>query len=116
MLVRIALGDPESACVAQRGQEEGIGDAMASKVRKALTLYRSLPASENVEIRLHQTILYNLIYRADGQIFANQHAYGIPAARSPVFGFRMSSGDDDMLTGYLDSFERVWVASTKVMK
>jgi phosphatidylserine/phosphatidylglycerophosphate/cardiolipin synthase-like enzyme len=39
--VRIALGDPDSACVAQRGQEEGIGDAMAAKVRNALTLYRA---------------------------------------------------------------------------
>jgi hypothetical protein len=31
---------------------------------------------ENVEIRLHQTVLYNPIYRADDQLFVNQHAYG----------------------------------------
>jgi hypothetical protein len=75
--VRFTLGDPDSAFVAQRGQEEGIGDAMAAKIRNALTLYRGLAASENVEIRLHQAVLYNSIYRADDQLFVNQHAYGV---------------------------------------
>jgi transcriptional regulator with XRE-family HTH domain len=105
--VRFALGDPDSACVAQRGQEEGIGDTMAAEVREALTLYRPLMASENVEVRLHQTLLYNAIYRADGQLFVNQHAYGVPSARAPVFCFR-ESGTGDIGAAYLDSFERVW--------
>lgn len=38
--LRIALGDPDSACVARRGQEEDIGDAMTAKIRNALALYR----------------------------------------------------------------------------
>jgi hypothetical protein len=105
--VRIALGDPECAAVAQRGREEGIGDAMPAKVRNALTLYQSLRTSENVEIRLHQTVLYNSVYRADGQLFVNQHAYGIPAAHAPVFCFRKSR-DGDIGAAYIDSFEGVW--------
>jgi transcriptional regulator with XRE-family HTH domain len=105
--VRLALGDPDSASVAQRGHEEGIGDAMAAKVRNALRLYRPLLERENVEIRLHQTILYNSIYRADGQLFVNQHAHGIPAAHSPVYCFRQSS-DGDVASAYLASFEKVW--------
>jgi hypothetical protein len=32
----------------------------------------------------------NPVYRADGQVFVNQHAYGIPAAHSPVFCYRES--------------------------
>ena len=40
--VRIALGDPDGPNVAERGEEEGIGDAMAAKIRNALTLYRPL--------------------------------------------------------------------------
>lgn len=108
--VRIALGDPDSPIVAQRGQEEGIGDAMAAKVRNALTLYCSLLAVENVEIRLHQTILYNSIYRTDGQLFVNQHAYGVPAAHAPVFCFRRSE-NSDMAAAYRDSFEKVWSSS-----
>ena len=88
--VRIALGDPDCPRVAQRGQEEGIGDAMAAKIRNALTLYRPLAGSRAIEIRLHRTILYNSIYRADDQLFVNQHAYGIPAAHAPVFRLRRS--------------------------
>jgi hypothetical protein len=108
--VRIALGDPDSAGVAQRGQEEDIGDAMAAKVRNALTLYRPLMGIEHIEIRRHETILYNSIYRADDQLFVNQHAYGIPAARSPVFCYR-ASDNGDIATAYLDSFERVWMSA-----
>lgn len=108
--VRIALGDPDSANVIQRGADEGISDAMPAKIRNALTLYRSLLAVENVEIRLHQTALYNSIYRVDDQLFVNQHAYGIPAAHAPVFCIRESEGGD-MACAYIDSFERIWGSS-----
>jgi hypothetical protein len=111
---RFALGNPDSDCVAQRGQEEGIGDAMAAKVHNALTLYRPLLVTKNVEIRLHDTVLYNSIYRADNQLLVNQHAYGIPAAHAPVFCFRESE-NNDMLTAYLDSFERVWAAAKPLL-
>lgn len=110
--VRLALGDPDSACIARRGQEEGIGDAMAAKVRNALTLYRPLMASENVEIRLHQSILYNSIYRADDQLLVNHHAYSVPAARAPVFCIR-EFVNGDMTTAYRDSFEGVWKMAAK---
>jgi transcriptional regulator with XRE-family HTH domain len=105
--VRIALGDPDSACVAQRGQEEGIGDAMAAKARNALMLYRPLMKSENVEIRLHQSVLYNSIYRADDQLFVNQHAYSIPAAHAPVFCFN-DSKNSEMIRSYVVSFDKIW--------
>ena len=88
--VRIALGDPDGPHVAERGEEEGIGDAMAAKIRNALTLYRPLRAVENIEIRLHRTVLYNSIYRADDQLLVNQHIYGVPAAHAPVFCLRNS--------------------------
>jgi hypothetical protein len=112
--VRIVLGDPDCAAVARRGQEESIGDAMAAKVRNALTLYRPLLGIENVEIRLHEAVLYNSIYSADGQLFVNQHVYGIPAAHSPMFCYRETESSD-MAAAYLESFERVWI-SAKSMK
>lgn len=113
--VRFALGDPDSACVALRGQEEGIGDAMAAKVSNALRHYLPLAQSENVEIRVHQTVLYSSIYRADGQIFVNQHAYGIPAAHSPVYCLRKTN-DREMGNVYLDSFDQVWTHATPLKK
>jgi transcriptional regulator with XRE-family HTH domain len=108
--VRIAFGDPDNDCIAKRGQEEGIGDAMAAKVRNALILYRSLLGYDNVEVRLHQTILYNSIYRADDQLFVNQHAYGIPAAHSPVYCFHQT-GCGELTTAYLESFESIWLTA-----
>jgi transcriptional regulator with XRE-family HTH domain len=108
--VRIALGDPESRHTAERGEEEGIGDAMPAKIRNALTLYRTLVELENVKIRLHQSVLYNSIYRADDQLLINQHAYGIPAAHAPVFCLR-DPGGGEMAALYLDSFEHVWATA-----
>ena len=105
--VRIALGDPDSPRVAERGAEEGIGDAMPAKVRNALALFRPLCAVPNVEIRLHQAILYNSIYRADDQLFINQHTYGVPASHSPVFLLGVVPRGD-MANIYLGSFERIW--------
>ena len=105
--VRIALGDPSGRYAAERGEEEGIGDAMSAKIRNALMLYRPLGAVKNIEIRLHRTVLYNSIYRADDELLVNQHTYGIPAAHAPVFCLRATQSSE-MAAVYLDSFERVW--------
>jgi hypothetical protein len=105
--IRIALGDPDGPNVAERGAEEGIGDAMAARIRNALALFQPLRAVQNVEIRLHRAVLYTSIYRADDQVFINPHVYGIPAAQAPVFCLH-DSQDGDMTSVYLGSFERVW--------
>jgi len=108
--VRIALGDPDGPHAAERGQEEGIGDAMPAKIRNALTLYRPLGTVENIEIRFHRTVLYNSIYRGDDQLLVNQHTYGVRAAQAPVFCLCDTDGGE-MVTLYLDSFERVWASA-----
>ena len=108
--VRIALGDPESRHAVECGEEEGIGDAMPAAIRNALALYKPLNEVENVEIRLHKTVLYSSIYRADDQLLVNQHAYGIPAAHAPVFCLRGTEGEE-MAALYFDSFEHVWATA-----
>jgi hypothetical protein len=107
--IRIALGDPESSHAVQRGEED-VGDAMPAKIRKALMLYRSVAEPVNVEIRLHETVLYNSIYRADDQLLVNHHAYGITAAHAPVFCLR-DTGGGEMTALYRDSFEHVWASA-----
>lgn len=84
---------------------------MAAKIRNALTLYRPLCAVENIEIRLHRTVLYNSIYRADDQLMINQHTYGVPAAQAPVFCLNNIS-NGEMAALYLDSFKHVWASAT----
>ena len=105
--VRILLGDPDSPNVAERGANEGIDEGMAAKVRNSVFLFRRLLETENVEMRLHGTVLYNSIYRADDQLLVNTHIYGTMANNAPVFHLRKIPGGD-MVSTYLESFERVW--------
>ncbi len=108
--VRILLGDPESAEVAERGRHEGIDTALASKIRNAMVLLRPLRALDGVEIRQHATVLYNSIYRADDELLVNTHIYGTPAGQAPVMHLRQIAGGT-LVSTYLDSFERVWSES-----
>jgi hypothetical protein len=105
--VRILLGDPDSPHIAQRGADEGIDDAMAAKVRSVIRFYRPLSDVDGVEIRLHGTVLYNSIYRADDQILVNTHVYGVGASNAPFLHLRRVAGGD-MVNTYETSFERVW--------
>lgn len=105
--VRLLLGDPHSPYVLERGQAEGIGDTMPAKVRSAIAMFRPLQQVPNVEIRLHGTILYNSIFRADDQLFVNTHIYGVMANNAPFFHLRKIPGGA-MAVNYFESFERVW--------
>lgn len=105
--IRIALGAPDGTNVVERGAEEEIGEAMAAKIRNSLTLLGPLLEQDGVELRLHDTVLYNSMYRSDDQLLVNQHAYGIPAAQSPVYHYRHSDASE-MFDSYLSSFEAVW--------
>ena len=109
--VRLLLGDPDSRNVAERGAAEGIDDAMAAKVRSSIVLFGRLLAEPGVELRLHGTVLYNSIYRADDQLLVNTHIYGVMANNAPVFHLRKIPGGE-MTSTYIESFERVWEDAT----
>jgi transcriptional regulator with XRE-family HTH domain len=105
--VRILFGDPDSAEVAQHGDEIGLGEAMAARVRNALVVFGPLRKVDNIEIRLHRTPLYNSVFVADGQVLVNSQVYGVPAQNAPVLHLRQVAGGD-MVSTYLESFDRVW--------
>jgi transcriptional regulator with XRE-family HTH domain len=105
--VRFLLGDPDSPHVDTRGQDEGIDAAMAAKIRNVIVLYRALRQTEGVQFRVHSTVLYNSIYRADNELLVNPHVYGAAAAQAPVMHLRRVAGGG-MVRTYLDSFEQVW--------
>jgi hypothetical protein len=104
--VRLLLGDPESLNVKIRGDEEGIGDAVAIKCRNALDLYRGL-AGTAVEVRLHATTLYTSIYRSDDEMIASPHVLGLPGAQAPAVHLRRLAAGD-LFDTYSASFDRVW--------
>jgi transcriptional regulator with XRE-family HTH domain len=105
--IRLLLGDPDSPAVLARGVEEGIGEAIAARIRISLAYLSALIATPGVELRLHGTTLYNSLYRFDNDLLVNAHVYGAPAAQSPVFHVRHLTGGR-LFTHYLSSFDRVW--------
>ncbi|MDL4820136.1 hypothetical protein QP089_38260 [Actinomadura sp. OS1-43] len=61
---------------------------------------------DGVEVRLHDTVLYNSIYRAGDVLLINPHAFGIVAFHAPVLHLP-GAEEGDMASTYLDSFKRV---------
>ena len=105
--IRLLLGDPDCPEVAQRGEDEDIGDSVAARIRNALALLRPLAALNGVELHLHRTILYTSIFRADGDVLVNPHIYGTTAAAAPVLHVRQSAAAT-LFSTYIDSFNQVW--------
>ncbi|MCR8576713.1 MULTISPECIES: helix-turn-helix domain-containing protein [unclassified Streptomyces] len=111
--VRIALGDAESENVRQRGEEERFGHGIESRCQLALMHYRPLLGVPGVEIRTHGTTLYNSIYRADDQLLANAHVWGVNAYGAPVWHLRRN-GDGGIFDTYAQSFDAVWTTAKPV--
>lgn len=108
--VRIALGDAESENVRQRGEEERFGHGIESRCRLALMHYRPLLGVAGVEIRTHGTTLYTSIYRADDQLLANAHVWGVNAYGAPVWHLRRNEAGGIFDT-YAQRFEAVWTTA-----
>jgi hypothetical protein len=79
---------------------------MALPWRAFLPLLRT----DGVQVRLHATVLYNSLYRADDELLVNTHVHGVPAAQAPVV--HMHAKDEiGLVATYLDSFERIWAGA-----
>ncbi|GAA1559428.1 helix-turn-helix transcriptional regulator [Kribbella lupini] len=109
--VRFLVGDPDDEQISDRGDQEGVGDAMAAKIRNAIVLYETLRRTSGVEFRMHRTVLYNSIYRSDEIALVNTHVYGFPAPIAPVWHLRRVAGGE-IAAIYFDSFEKVWETAT----
>jgi hypothetical protein len=103
----LCFGDPAGQAVAIRGNEEGIGDTLAAKIRACLTYYRPLVPEEGCEVRLHDTTLYNSLFRYDDHLLVNPHIFGQPASANPVLLLRRA-GASGWFESYIESFEAVW--------
>ena len=102
--VRLLLGDPDGAQLAARDTEHQIGGGVAGRVAAVIAHYR--PMQSSAAIRLHDTPLYNSLYRFDDELLVNVHVYGILAAYTPMLRIRRIDGQ--FFNTYLESFERVW--------
>ncbi|MBH0244813.1 helix-turn-helix transcriptional regulator [Streptomyces cavourensis] len=111
--VRIAIGDPDSTNVQQRGADERFGHGIESRCRLALMHYRPLAGVPGIEVRTHATTLYKSIYRADDQALVNAHVWGVNAYGAPVWHLRRS-GKGGMFDTYASSFDAVWETARPV--
>jgi hypothetical protein len=105
--IRLVLGDPNCCAVTVRGQEEGIEAGLAARVELSRRYLAPALDAPGVELRVHSTTLYNSLYRYDGHLLVNTHAYGAPAAQSPVLYVRRVP-EGRLFDHYVSSFERVW--------
>ncbi|OXM45496.1 helix-turn-helix domain-containing protein [Amycolatopsis alba] len=108
--IRLIFGDPEGESIALRGDEEQLGDGtLAARIRNALAFYRPLIG---VEMRFHNTTLYNSIFRFDDEMIINTHVYGFQGAHAPSLHLRRLSAGD-LFETYSESFEAVWNLAAK---
>ncbi|WP_220449964.1 helix-turn-helix transcriptional regulator [Nonomuraea longispora] len=111
--VRLLLGDPHGKQLEARDAEHQIGGGVAGRVAAVLSYYtQRMPLA--VQIRLHDTPLYNSIYRFDDEMLVNVHVYGILAAYTPTLHLRRVDGA--WFNTYLESFERVWASARVLMR
>ncbi|AUA11827.1 hypothetical protein CFP59_03945 [Streptomyces malaysiensis subsp. malaysiensis] len=108
--VRLCFGDPQGQAVAIRGREEGIGDTLAAKIRASLTYYRPLLPEAGCEVRLHDTTLYNSLFRYDDNLMVNPHVWGQPASANPLFHLKRAEANG-WFDNYAHSFDAVWVGA-----
>lgn len=109
--VRIALGDPTSPKLLERGSEEKFGTGIVSRAENALKHYAPLGDSPGVQVRVHGTTLYNSIYRFDDTMLVNTHVWGVSAFAAPVLHLRRLV-DGGLFDTYAQSFEAVWTTAT----
>lgn len=81
--VRVAVGDPHSHAVRQRGDEAQIGHSLASRCELTLTHLQPLRDATGQHVRVHDTPLYASLFRVDDTMIANHHIYGSPASENP---------------------------------
>jgi hypothetical protein len=109
--VRIALGDPSSPKLLERGAEEKFGDGIVSRAANALRHYEPLRNCPGVEIRVHGTTLYNSIYRFDDTMLVNTHIWGLSAFAAPVLHLRRLVVGG-LFDTFAQSFDAVWATAT----
>jgi transcriptional regulator with XRE-family HTH domain len=105
---RVLFGTPTADTVRRRGMEEGIGDNILGRMELALRHLHGVFDVPGIQVRAHDTTLYNSIFRFDDEMLVGMHAYGATDVQSPVLHLKRTEGGR-LFDYYLASFELVWL-------
>ncbi|MGY4100497.1 helix-turn-helix domain-containing protein [Nocardia sp. R16R-3T] len=111
MKVRMLFGRPTAPEADKRSAEERLASGtVGARIKNALALIEPLAELDGVEVRYHDTTLYNSIFRFDDEMIVNAHVYGFPGAHAPALHLhRLPAGD--LFETYTTSFEHVWAGA-----
>jgi lambda repressor-like predicted transcriptional regulator len=110
--VEVLLADPDRAGVDRAGAERAGAERIEpdgvapARLRKALARYEPMRGHDVATVLLHETTLYNSVYRCDDEMLVTTHVYGHPAAHAPILHLRRLAGGD-LFDTYAASYERV---------
>jgi hypothetical protein len=109
-LIRLLVGDPDSAAVKSKAEELGLA-WLPERCRTTAT-YLSQDLGPNVCVRTHGTTLYASEFRFDDTLLINIHAFGVWASQSPVL--RLDCSENAIFKFYVEAFERVWSSADRL--
>jgi hypothetical protein len=112
MRVRICIG--EHGTLSSRAID-AVADRGATCLGKAaLALVSELQSLGSATVRVHEGIVYNTICRADNELLAAQHAYGIDRRRAPAV-LLSNVGKAAIYGAYARSFDQVWATARRLI-
>jgi transcriptional regulator with XRE-family HTH domain len=111
--VRIALAHPESRYVLERDAEERLGGTFPDRIRSTLDHFKPLFGVDGIEIRHHQTPMYNSLFRSDDEMLVTPHLFALKGYRAPIFLLRRAI-DDGIFDNFAEHFERIWAETEAI--
>ena len=111
--VRIALAHPESRYVLERDAEERLGGTFPDRIRSTLGHFKPLFGVAGIEIRHHQTPMYNSLFRGDDEMLVTPHLFALKGYRAPIFLVRRVI-DDGIFDNFAEHFDRIWAETEAI--
>ncbi|HUT98385.1 MAG TPA: hypothetical protein VM054_04835 [bacterium] len=112
--IRILLGNPiviedEFDFIKSRNNEEGkvgsIKERIVTMLEQLEPLY--VPRNNKFYVKLHNTTLYNSIYRFDDNMLITPHLYGMVGSSAPLLHI-IKNNENSLFEKYTKCFEAVW--------
>jgi hypothetical protein len=105
--IRIALGDPKSARIRERDEEERLGGTLAARILATLRHLRELQGKDGIALRFHDAPLYNSVFRADDQMHVTPHLFSVHGSRAPLLHLRRLS-PHGVFAGFASHVDAIW--------